>query len=136
MTSNGALTQLFPVQSRSQWVRHGDCNSCGDCCRQATTPVQILVQIDDGAYGRARYGEPTVTQVGDGFTQEYFAIRGPILMPCPQQVGDLCGIHDTKPYTCSDLPRDPEELEGLPRCSYFFVNQLTGEIRGTVTHGE
>lgn len=116
----------------SEWVRHGECNQCGDCCRQATDCISILIPIKDEAYGRVRFGEPDQVRRGqDG--SRLFHIRGPIALACPQQVGDKCGMHESKPQYCKDTPCGPEGIEGLPRCSYWFVNRVTGEIRGTPT---
>lgn len=110
----------------SDWTRHGECNQCGDCCRQATNCVSMLVGIDDQEYGRVRYGEPRM--VG---RLPMFHVRGPILAPCPKLDGDRCTINETKPEYCRETPCAPEDIEGLPRCSYWFVHKQTGEIKGT-----
>lgn len=111
----------------NDWIRHGECNQCGDCCRQATNLIQVQVPIADEAYGRIRYGEPS--QVGG---LSLFTIRGPVLMPCPKLEGDRCSMHDTKPQYCVDNPSRPEDIEGT-RCSYWFVHRETGEVRGKTT---
>jgi len=58
-----------------------------------------------------------------------FTVRGPILMPCPKLDGDRCSIYETRPQSCQDSPRSPKDIEGLPRCSYVFINSITGEVR-------
>lgn len=107
------------------WQRLGECNGCGDCCRQGTSPVEITFPETDEAYGRVRFGEP----VGWDGGLPIFRVRGPILSPCPMLDGDRCTIHETKPQTCRDTPTRPEELEGLARCSFMFFNSETGEVR-------
>jgi Fe-S-cluster containining protein len=113
----------------TDWIRQGECNQCGDCCRQATNLITVSVPIPDEAYGRVRYGEPVgrVQQLGG---VPVFHIRGPVLLPCPKLDGDRCGIHETKPEYCRITPCAPEDIEGLPKCSYWFVHRDTGEIKG------
>lgn len=111
----------------SEWVRQGDCNQCGDCCRQAVNPITMFIPIKDEAYGRIRFGEHvSVDRAG----VKVFAARGPLYAPCPLLQGDKCGIQGEKPQYCQDTPCSPEDIELLPRCSYTFVNTRTGEVRG------
>lgn len=110
----------------NEWIRDGECNQCGDCCRQATNLIQIVTPIADEPYGRARYGEPVGCAPGD--KTPMFLIRGPILMPCPKLEGDRCTIQEAKPQTCVDSPSRPEDIEGT-RCSYRFVHRTTGEVK-------
>ena len=110
----------------TDWIRHGECNACGDCCRQATNLIQIVVPIADEAYGRVRYGDPV--GMVPGSSVPVFAIRGPLLMPCPKLNGDRCSVHETKPQTCADSPLTPDDIEGT-RCSYWFVHRQTGAVR-------
>lgn len=118
------------MSEQNDWIRHGECNQCGDCCRQATNCVSLLVPIKDEAFGRVRFGEP-VKNVTDKSGFPVFHIRGPIALACPEQEGNLCRLHETKPQHCKDTPCAPEDIEGLPRCSYWFVHRETGEIKGT-----
>lgn len=118
----------------SDWIRHGECNQCGDCCRQATNCVSLLVPIADEAYGRVRFGAPT-SRAASVSGVPIFEIRGPLLLPCPQLDGDRCAIHDTKPTYCRETPCAPDDIDGLPRCSYWFVHRQTGEIRGARPSG-
>ena len=111
----------------SDWIRHGECNQCGDCCRQATNSLSLLVPIADEAYGRVRYGAPVPQPPGHA-GPPLFHIRGPLLMPCPKLDGDRCSIHETKPQYCIDNPSSPEDVEGT-RCSYWFEDRETGELR-------
>ena len=115
----------------NEWIRHGECNECGDCCREATNHLTLHVPIADEAYGRIRYGEPVrrAEQLGG---IPVFSIRGPIRLPCPQLAGDRCTIHATRPQYCLDTPVTPDDIEGLARCSYWFVHRETGEIRGNL----
>ena len=111
----------------SEWIRHGECNQCGDCCCQATNCISMQVAIEDEAYGRIRFGEPKRWHHGIPM----FMIRGPITLPCPQLQGDRCGMQEEKPQYCRDTPCQPEDIELLPRCSYWFVHHETGEVKGT-----
>lgn len=112
----------------SDWIRQGECNQCGDCCRQATNCVSLLVPIQDEAYGRVRFGAPT-SRAASLRGVPIFEIRGPLLSPCQKLDGDRCGIHETKPQYCKDTPLAPEDIDGLPRCSFYFKHRKTGEIR-------
>jgi Fe-S-cluster containining protein len=116
--------------STSDWIRQGECNQCGDCCRQATNCLTLLMPIKDEAYGRVRYGAPQTKYV-DKSGDPVFLIRGPLYLPCEQLDGDRCRIHETKPQYCREMPSAPDAIEGLPRCSYWFVHRETGEIKGT-----
>ena len=126
MTADVCTTRKGRMTISSDWIRHGECNQCGDCCRQATNPVSLLVPIEDEAYGRVRYGEPVLRS---GAGPPVFQIRGPVVLPCPQLDGDRCGLQATKPQYCQDTPLTPDDIEQLPRCSYYFVHRQTGEIR-------
>lgn len=127
----------------TDWIRKGECNECGECCRQATNCVDVLIPIQrvNEAYGRVRFGEPILPVVHGIRRQEteqtalLFRARGPVVMPCPKLDGDRCTIQDTKPQYCHEWPYQPDDVEAL-KCSYWFVNEKTGEIRGTpvVTH--
>jgi Fe-S-cluster containining protein len=103
-----------------EWIRHGECNQCGDCCRHASNAITLFVPIADREYARVRFGEPVAPP-------DLYQLVGPILMPCPKLDGDRCGIHDTKPTFCTEAPFKPEDVEGT-RCSYWFEHRETGEI--------
>lgn len=118
----------------TDWIRRGEFNQCGDCCRQAMNCVSLLIPIKDEQYGRVRFGAPHPQFRGPD-DSPVFHVRGPIALACPEQVGDQCRLHETKPQYCQDTPITPDDIEGLPRCSYWFVHRETGEIRGTVAIG-
>lgn len=120
-----------PAGDVSPWVRQGECIACGDCCRQATNCAELLLPIKDEAYGRVRFGAPVPAFIGK-VAEPVFLIRAPMWLPCPKLEGDLCSIHESKPNYCKITPCAPEDIEGLPRCSYWFVNQETGEVKGNV----
>jgi len=111
----------------SDWIRHGECNQCGDCCRQATNPVEVLVPLE-ASYGRVRFGEPVRLTMENGTPVTLFRIRGPILNPCPELRGNLCGIQASKPMACVVFPTEPLQIEGT-RCSYWFEHRQTGAIK-------
>lgn len=114
----------------NDWIRKGECNMCGDCCRHATNLVSLLIPLKDEAFGRTRFGEPHHQFRGpDG--EKVFQVRGPVLLPCPKLDGDKCSIHETKPQYCIDNPAAPEDIEGT-RCSYWFEHRETGELRGNL----
>lgn len=105
---------------QKEWIRHGECNQCGDCCRHATTLITIQMPMKDEDYARVRFGKPNA--------QGLYTIRGPVMMPCPKLEGNLCIIHDHKPQYCQDAPLVPSDVEGT-RCSFWFESTITGEIR-------
>lgn len=111
-----------------EWTRQGECNQCGECCRQATNLTSQLIPIADVEYGRKRFGEPIPGAFVKG--APVFHVRGAILKTCPELRGDLCGVHDNKPKTCRDLPLTPLDIEALDKCSYTFVHRVTGEVWG------
>ena len=122
----------------TDWIRQGECNGCGECCRQATNCIDVLIPIKDEAYGRMRFGAPVTLppERQQQLSPEQqagllFRARGPVYLPCPQLQGNLCSINDTKPQFCRDWPTQPEDIEQLG-CSYWFVHRTTGEIKGTV----
>ena len=126
-----------------EWERKGECNQCGECCRQATNCVDVLIPIHpkDEAFGRVRFGDPIVPRLhganrlppaeGSAIAMLMFRARGPVVHPCPKLDGDRCTIEAQKPEYCREFPVNPEDIDGLGKCSYWFVNQNTGEIKGT-----
>jgi Fe-S-cluster containining protein len=101
-----------------EWTRHGECDSCGFCCR-AIAQVELVFEnlVDD---------------------QEFLAVRGisptghkmlHVIDPCSKLNlnNNLCTIYENRPRTCREFPAEPAHVEGVP-CTYYFRNNKTGEI--------
>ena len=110
-------------RSSDGWVRHGDCNGCGACCRVLLHPLTVRVRppLDDPHYLQVR----GVTVV-DGWAM----LTGSLVAPCPELTTEQrCALHgtDAKPRYCQDYPTAPEQIAAFP-CSYWFTRD--GEAWG------
>lgn len=89
------------------WVRKGDCNRCGDCCKTGDPFV----------------GQLNITPRVDGACP-LFKFNSDGLGTCMYRTGEI--ISDNiliKNYTenaCSKWPQAPEQIEGFSNCSYTF----------------
>lgn len=102
------------------WVKKGECDGCGYCCKAITHPIEIDFSGNDPDWLKAR-GIPK-----DGI--KWLAV----IDPCPQLTEEnRCTIYEDRPNQCKDFPTDPSQLERIP-CTYWFENVVTGEkIGGT-----
>ncbi|MGH7251298.1 MAG: hypothetical protein ACREIK_05525 [Nitrospiraceae bacterium] len=85
-------------------------------------------------YGLVRFGPPVVGRLLDPRSGDItdtpwsYVVTGPLWGPCPKHVDGRCQIQELKPDTCRRFPLRPEEIEHF-RCSYWFENLETGEIK-------
>jgi Fe-S-cluster containining protein len=96
------------------WVRHGECNGCGACCRTLIERLTVRLEpsITEPAYLAARglmlRDDGTVVATGE------------LVAPCPQLTAEnQCRIQATKPQWCQDYPTHPDQVLTKP-CSYWF----------------
>lgn len=82
-----------------RYVRRGECNRCGDCCKP-----RFL--IDDNA--REFYVANGLPENG----QCQFLLLGREMATCT--------IHPRRAPFCEAFPWHPDQLKGLERCSYTF----------------
>lgn len=83
-----------------KFERHGECNRCGECCKP-----RFHVDDDAKAWYRAN-GLPENGQC------QFLALIG----------GEWgCTIHVERSAHCRAFPWHPDNLKGLDRCSYTFV---------------
>lgn len=85
------------MSKNTRWIRLGECNQCGDCCKSETVEARI-----------EKYKEM-------GLEFDYH--------PCDKQDPEtgLCTIYGNRPKHCRDFPVDPIDLACLPRCGYYFI---------------
>ncbi|MDH7507934.1 MAG: YkgJ family cysteine cluster protein [Methanomassiliicoccales archaeon] len=84
----------------ARYIRKGICNRCGDCCKPR-------FEIDEEA--RKFYAENGLPENGQC---QFLALIG----------GEwTCTIYSRRPPFCAAFPWHPDQLKGLPRCSYYFV---------------
>ena len=104
-------------ETGTAWVRHGECDSCGFCCR-AISMVQVDFESDDPDFLAVRRIPPDGRKVL------------PIWDPC-QHLTDAgrCGIYPQRPRTCREWPTTPLDVQDAP-CTYWFENTETGERVG------
>ncbi len=114
------------------WVRHGECDGCGDCCTYVATHQVVLVQpsrepvASDYAYFKVR-----------GFTVNMFEDCASkyvdFYAPCPEHDAEnkRCHIHERKPESCVAFPTHPDHITHTS-CSYWFERWIAGkrELRG------
>ena len=86
----------FVDRDGTRWLRTGDCNGCGECCRN---------------------GDPFLGQRGPA------EIEG--ACPLLRLVDGLhrCSGHGTDPYYlggCNVFPQMPDQIADYPSCSYRF----------------
>lgn len=109
----------------SEWTRQGECNHCGYCCLFLATQAHMLALEKDGfrdQHGKFDEQHLKVRHVmTDQAEPSKVVTHAWFYSPCSEfKVDELrCGIQETKPYTCSAYPWDPEQVIGTP-CSYFF----------------
>jgi Fe-S-cluster containining protein len=103
------------------WIRHGECNGCGACCRTLVQHIEVRVPVPPlGADYQAARG---FAIAADGTA----LLRGMLVSPCPQlTLENRCRLHpvwngaeSVKPQHCQDYPTAPEQITAYP-CSYWF----------------
>jgi len=111
------------------WVRHGECNHCGDCCANLLAgailiPVEHLavpaVQQEDYFHVRQI---PLVQLDGKNYRQ----YSGNLINPCQYHRESQCIVYETRPGWCRDFPTRPDQIKEM-LCSYWF--QRGEEIAG------
>jgi Fe-S-cluster containining protein len=83
------------------YIRRGDCNRCGDCCKP-----RFLIHED----AREFYRENGLPENGQC---QFLAL-----------VDDLrtCTMYANRASFCQAFPWHPDQIKGLDRCSYTFVS--------------
>lgn len=99
------------------WVRKGECNMCGWCCKFTFDPVAIFVptpteEMKD--FLKVRGFQAFKSRGEEGLGQ-----YGAVYLPCPKLKDNKCSIHETRPQMCRDFPLRPSQVVNTP-CSYWF----------------
>lgn len=99
------------------WVRKGECNGCGFCCRTiALVQLEFPNLLSDPEFLKVRGIAPNGVKTLH------------VIDPCSQLSEDnKCNIYEDRPKTCVDFPSEPDLVVDTP-CSYWFENTETGEI--------
>lgn len=114
------------------WVRQGDCNQCGHCCK--------VIQPNH------RFDLPG--EIRDEVELEFLKTRGytiegkrawiltTLMAPCPELDGPgtqdhtyACKVWENRPQTCEEFPLTPAQVRGTP-CSYWFEREDGRKVGG------
>jgi len=87
------------MEDKVKFIRLGNCNKCGDCCRVELLPSRIKM------YEKVGLPYKLINQNCDKFDPET----------------GLCKDYNNRPKSCRDFPTMPVDLLALPRCSYSFL---------------
>lgn len=82
-----------------KWIRMGECNRCGDCCRPD------LLQARIKAYEEAGMPYKLVNKNCEKFDPET----------------GLCNNYENRPEMCKIFPLHQTDIVALPRCGYYFI---------------
>ena len=111
------------AQDQDGWMREGECNGCGACCRNLRLQVPPAYLASADAKNWLSLHGVRVEKIGEGT----FAWMN---LPCSQLTSEnRCAIYWTplRPATCDSFPRTPADLIGIEDvCSYRFVRRQAG----------
>jgi hypothetical protein len=116
-----------------RWLRYGECNQCGECCRGTIT-------LTGGPDDDARNGCNGTDETGQWF--ERVPIEEPRRLIRVDEInrdkdpghketcyeGALCKEHDEKCFICQAWPMSPDQVEPFDNCSYSFYLLNVWEI--------
>ena len=88
----------------AKYRREGDCNQCGECCTRVI-----------GKYGRLAREKIKILEEKGWEKRDKCAYLG------WREGKAYCKVHKERPWICMLFPEGPDDLEGLPNCSYTFV---------------
>ncbi len=128
----------------TSWVRKGECNHCGQCCKDAaliTFDIKDKSMLDTpdnhlpedfnaraggnlaGTYGR--WSETEYEGRRTYFGNMHRAKPDPDKphLPCSAWIDERCSIQAAgmeKPHICAVWPMAPKDIEDFDECSYTF----------------
>jgi Fe-S-cluster containining protein len=108
-----------------QYVRIGECNMCGACCR-GTIHFSVVNMIDkdnpdNGGMATSREGQ--WVEVCPNGHKIYFKMRE--YERCDRQckylqTNNACGVYSERSTLCREWPFSPSDIVPFPDCSYKF----------------
>ncbi len=90
---------------RIKHIRHGYCNSCGDCCNPDFRAARRAFYEASGIGYKLTHGEAGCP--------DFDSERG------------KCRDYSKRPMECVRFPRIPIDIMALPQCSYYFLSEIT-----------
>jgi Fe-S-cluster containining protein len=118
------------------WQRNGECNHCGQCCKDAADigfDVASSMEIKPGQYqenyNTKNGGDTTSGKVvwSEGRENKRRVFFGNIrrlnktgYTPCEMWKNERCSMHDEKPNICKLFPMSPHDVVMFNECSYSF----------------
>ena len=94
--------------------RTGSCNFCGDCCRGRMLFMSLSIQ-ELNALKRFFSAEELLRMQRKGHKCDHL-----------KEMEDgtaICKIHGHHPSFCKEFPACPEDIKGMERCSFKFVEE-------------
>lgn len=117
-------------QEARKWVRHGDCNHCGWCCKFSFDPVMMFFPNPDER--RAEFLKVRGFWEASEGRDKGLAAWGQVYLRCQYHTDDnKCVIFDKpeRPRMCHDFPETPQQVKNTP-CSYWFEDSEGNTIGG------
>jgi Fe-S-cluster containining protein len=109
-----------------QYIRVGECNMCGACCRGIInfSVVNMIEKDNPDNGGKATSQEGQWVEVCPNGQKIYFKMReyDRCERQCKHLKGDAtCGVYSKRSTLCREWPFSPTDLIPFPDCSYEFV---------------
>ena len=112
--------------------RHGECHSCGECCK--TVNMTVVRDVTLQQHGSLKELELYLSYRGirvvgsdEKRNQLYYSMD----VPCTRLTADnRCRVHNSpsKPLICHRFPSSKEDIEDIPDCGYSFES-IKGEAK-------
>ena len=115
-----------------KWKRIGECNRCGDCCRDFF--IGLLINPDENPkftedemrwFNYHEKTEAVMDTDSDGNPIKKIKIK----LKCKNLIENpdgttSCKIYPNRPdWFCKQFPYNPMELKDLPRCGFKFIQR-------------
>ena len=118
----------YDTNIATEYERTGECNQCGDCCKNKKVINFDMIDGDKRSHGGdTTNGEGRWSEIDNGKQREFIRFyMGPDkqLLPCTALGPDNRCIEQelgTKPWVCAVWPTVPSDIEPFENCSYQFV---------------
>ena len=119
------------VTKQPNWIRKGECNNCGYCCRFPFDPLTLFFPKGDPLLEQFLKIRGFVEGHSDG--QRGQGCHALAYQKCPHHIGERCDLwaKPERPQLCHDFPSKPSQVVSTP-CSYWFedVDGLASPIGG------
>ena len=103
----------------TRWVRKGDCNFCGYCCRFPFDPITLFFPKGNPKLEAFLKVRGFISATSDG---EHGQVSHALAYQhCPFHVDEKCALwgKPERPEMCHDFPEKPSQVLHTP-CSYWF----------------